>query len=86
MSPPKSGTAADALTEFHRRVVRDNRMSFRRRMECAAGGPPGEVKDAEWAFVEILLRPLINGEKDIVHRSEEPRAGAVGFKLIWREG
>ena len=26
-----------------------------------------------------------NGEKDIVHRSEEPRAGAVGPKLIWRE-
>ena len=54
-------------------------------MECATGGPPGEVEDAEWALVEILLRPLINCEKDIVHRSEEPRTGAVGFKLIWRE-
>jgi hypothetical protein len=37
-------------------------------------------------LVEILLRPLINGEKDIIHRSEEPSTGSVGFKLIWREG
>jgi hypothetical protein len=54
-------------------------------MECAAGGPPGEVEDAERALVEIVRRPLINGEKHIVHRSEEPRAGAIRLELIGRE-
>src|ERR1700730_18536787 len=54
-------------------------------MECAAGGPPGEVEDAERALVEIVRRPLINGEKHIVHRSEEPRASAIRLELIGRE-
>ena len=82
MSPPASVTTAYPSTKLGRRLVRDHRMSMCRGMKCAARGPAGEIEDAKGVLVEVLLRPLIYREKNVIHRSEEPCAGAIGLELI----
>ncbi len=82
-SLPASLTAADTVTKFRRRLVGDDRVSLRGRMEGPARCAAREVQHAEGTLVEVVLRPLVDGEKDVVHRTEEPRAAPVGFEAAW---
>src|ERR1700733_1619814 len=62
---PWSLTAAEALAKFFCRPVRDDRVTFRGRMESAAGRAARKVEHAEGSLIEVVLRPLIDGEKDV---------------------
>src|ERR1700722_6875249 len=62
---PWSLTAAEALAKFFCRPVRDDRVTFRGRMESAAGRAARKVEHAEGTLIEVVLRPLIAGEKDV---------------------
>ena len=62
---PWSLTAAEALAKFLCRPVRDDRVTFRGRMEGAAGRAARKVEHAEGTLIEVVLRPLIDGEKDV---------------------
>ena len=73
----RSATAADALTEFLSRLVRDYRVPFSRRMKSAARRASRDVEHAGRALIEILRLPLIDREKDVVQCPEEPRATPV---------
>jgi hypothetical protein len=80
MEPPESVTAADALTKLRRRLVGDDRVSFRRRVECPSRCPAREIQYAEGALIEVILGPLVDGEKDVVQRAEEPCAASIRFE------
>ena len=75
--PDRSATAADALTEFLSRLVRDYRVPFSRRMKSPARRASRDVEHAGRALIEILRLPLIDREKDVVQCPEEPRATPV---------
>src|ERR1700727_2289378 len=82
---PWSLTAAEALAKFLCRPVRDDRVTFRGRMEGAAGRAARKVEHAEGTLIEVVLRPLIDGEKDVVHGAEESRAASVRLETPRRK-
>ena len=77
--------AAEAVAKFGRRLARNDCVSRRRRMEGPGRRAPREVENAEGALVEILLRPLVDREKDVVHRAEQSGSAPVRPELRWLE-
>src|SRR5579872_3568575 len=78
-------STAEALTKLGRRLVGDDCMSLRRRVEGAAGRASGEVQQTGRALVEILRLPLIDREKDVVQCPEKPGAAPVRLESDRRE-